>query len=113
MYRFRTIPLAVALLGAGALTLGGCATEDYVNKHVATVDQKVTDTQGRVDAHETHLGQLDKTTQDALDRATAAGKLAEGKFLYSMVLSDDSVASGDSLELSTGNFTESSDRTME
>jgi outer membrane protein OmpA-like peptidoglycan-associated protein len=26
-----------------------------------------------------------------MDRATAAGKLAEGKFLYSMVLSDDSV----------------------
>ncbi len=91
MYRFRTIPLAVALLGAGALTLGGCATEDYVNKHVATVDQRVTDTQGRVDSQEAHLGQLDKTTQDALDRATAAGKLAEGKFLYSMVLSDDSV----------------------
>src|SRR6202000_1255318 len=37
------------------------------------------------------LSQLDQTTQDALQRATAAGKLAEGKFLYSMVLSDDSV----------------------
>jgi outer membrane protein OmpA-like peptidoglycan-associated protein len=31
------------------------------------------------------------STKDALDRATAAGKLAEGKFLYAMVLSDDSV----------------------
>jgi outer membrane protein OmpA-like peptidoglycan-associated protein len=44
-----------------------------------------------VDRHESHLTQLDQTTKEALDRATAAGKLAEGKFLYSMVLSDDSV----------------------
>jgi outer membrane protein OmpA-like peptidoglycan-associated protein len=34
---------------------------------------------------------LDQTTRDALARAEAANKLAEGKFLYSMVLSDDSV----------------------
>ena len=37
------------------------------------------------------MGKLDQTAQDALARATAAGKLAEGKFLYSMVLSDDSI----------------------
>src|SRR6202030_4328527 len=47
--------------------------------------------QTTLDQHQTHLSQLDQTTQDALTRATAAGKLAEGKFLYSMVLSDDSV----------------------
>jgi peptidoglycan-associated lipoprotein len=44
-----------------------------------------------VDQHQTHLSQLDVTAKDALDRATAAGKLAEGKFLYSLVLSDDSI----------------------
>ena len=71
--------------------LGGCATKDYVNEHVAAVDAKVQATQGQVDRHEAHLTQLDQTTKDALDRATAAGKLAEGKFLYEMVLSDDSV----------------------
>jgi peptidoglycan-associated lipoprotein len=74
-----------------ALSLGGCATKDYVNQQVAAVDAKTQATQGQVNQHETHLGQLDQTTKDALDRATAAGKLAEGKFLYSMVLSDDSV----------------------
>ena len=47
--------------------------------------------QASLNQQQTHLGQLDQTTKDALDRATAAGKLAEGKFLYSMVLSDDSV----------------------
>jgi peptidoglycan-associated lipoprotein len=76
--------LAVAVLAAGALSLGGCATKGFVREQVGVVDTKV---QG----HETHLAQLDKNTQEALDRATAAGKLAEGKFLYSMVLSDDSV----------------------
>ena len=78
-------------VAALAVGLGGCATKDYVNEHVATVDARVTATQGQVDQHEAHLTQLDQTTKDALDRATAAGKLAEGKFLYSMVLSDDSV----------------------
>ncbi len=55
------------------------------------MDAKAQATQGRVDQQQAHLTQLDQTTQDALNRATAAGKLAEGKFLYSMVLSDDSV----------------------
>ena len=48
-------------------------------------------TQSMLDQHQTHLSQLDQSTKDALDRATAAGKLAQGKFLYEMVLSDDSV----------------------
>ena len=72
-------------------SLGGCATKEYVNDHVATVDAKVQATQSQVDQQQAHLSQLDQSPQDALTRATAAGKLAEGKFLYSMVLSDDSV----------------------
>jgi peptidoglycan-associated lipoprotein len=82
---------AAFTVAALAVGLGGCATKDYVNEHVAAVDTKVQATQAQVDRHEAHLTQLDQTTKDALDRATAAGKLAEGKFLYSMVLSDDSV----------------------
>ena len=81
----------VTAIIAGALSLGGCATKDYVNAQVATVDAKAQATQAQVTQDQTHLSQLDQTTQDALNRATAAGKLAEGKFLYSMVLSDDSV----------------------
>ncbi len=34
---------------------------------------------------------MEGTAKDALQRATAAGKLAEGKFLYQEVLSDDSM----------------------
>jgi len=73
------------------LSLGGCATKDYVNEHVAVVDTKAQATQSQVDRHEAHLISLDQTSRDALNRADAASKLAQGKFLYSMVLSDDSV----------------------
>jgi outer membrane protein OmpA-like peptidoglycan-associated protein len=89
--KVRPAIFAAAALTITGLSLGGCATEDYVDKHVATVDAKAQATQSQVDQHQAHLAQLDQTIQDALNRATAAGKLAEGKFLYSMVLSDDSV----------------------
>jgi outer membrane protein OmpA-like peptidoglycan-associated protein len=79
----------VVLLGAVALS--ACATKDYVNKQVATVDTHVADVNARVSEHDTRISNLDKTAQDALDRANAAGKLAEGKFLYQEVLSDDSM----------------------
>src|SRR6185312_16205324 len=78
-------------VAAAALSLGGCATKDFVREQVAAEDTKVQATQGQVTQHEAHLGQLDSATKEALARAEAAGKLAEGKFLYSMVLSDDSV----------------------
>ena len=103
MQTIRPSALIATTLAAAALALGGCATEDYVNQHVAAEDAKsqaatqaatqalAQSTQAQLNAHQAHLGALDKTSQEALDRAKAAGKLAEGKFLYSMVLSDDSV----------------------
>ena len=95
MQRIGHAIFAATAITAGALSLGGCATKDYVNDQVTAEDTKVQASQGKMqstlDQHETRLSQLDQTTKDALDRANAAGKLAEGKFLYSMVLSDDSV----------------------
>src|SRR3954463_6863862 len=100
MYTLKPVIIATAI-AASALSLGGCATKDFVREQVAAEDTKVQATQTRVDQHDTRLGQLDQATKDALDRATAAGKLAEGKFLYSMVLSDDSVKfKNDSAKLS-------------
>jgi peptidoglycan-associated lipoprotein len=85
----------------GALGMSGCATKEYVRDQVAGVDQKVATDQSRLDAHDARLSGLDRTAREALERAQAAGKLAEGKFLYSMVLSDDSVKFPvDSAELS-------------
>jgi peptidoglycan-associated lipoprotein len=60
-----------------ALLLSGCATKEYVDSRVASLNN-------RIDG-------VDRTAQDALSRATAAQKLAEGKFVYSVVLSDESV----------------------
>ncbi len=95
MQKLKTLAVVVA---AGAFALGGCATKGFVRQQVGAVDSKVQATQSQVDTqqgmlkdHDAHLGALDKNTREALERAEAAGKLAEGKFLYAMVLSDDSV----------------------
>lgn len=88
MQRIRPTILAATALTVSVLALGGCATKQYVNEQVGAADSKV---QATLNQHEAQISQLDKTAQDALKRATDAGKLAEGKFLYSMVLSDDSI----------------------
>ncbi len=84
-----------AVITMGAIGLSGCATKDYVNEQVSSVDAKVqsnhTQVQASLEQQQAKLTQVDQTSREALERATAAGKLAEGKFLYSMVLSDDSV----------------------
>jgi peptidoglycan-associated lipoprotein len=79
-----TRTLVLSAVALGALSLGGCATKKYVNQEVGRVETQVA-------AHDTKLGELDRTSREALERATAAGKLAEGKFVYAMVLSDDTV----------------------
>ena len=49
------------------------------------------------------MGQVSDTAMEALERAIAAGKLAEGKFIYETALSDDRVKFGfDTAELSEG-----------
>jgi outer membrane protein OmpA-like peptidoglycan-associated protein len=86
------------LLGISGLT--ACATKTYVGEEVAKssattekrineVESQVEATQTRVKQHDTKLAELDNATRQALERAQQAGKLAEGKFVYSLVLSDD------------------------
>jgi outer membrane protein OmpA-like peptidoglycan-associated protein len=100
--------LAVAATSALALVASGCATKKYVEGEVAGVSQRVDgvesqveDTQTRLREHDTQISstktavvEASRTAQDALARAQAAGKLAEGKFLYETVLSDDAVKFG-------------------
>jgi len=83
-----------ALMAAFAVT--GCATHKYVDAHVGAVDQKLADAQSQADAlkvriadHDQRMAGLDRTSREALQRAEAAGKLAEGKFLYTVTLQDD------------------------
>lgn len=110
-------------IAAAALVLGGCATKDYVHEHVAAelkpVNERIEKLQSsnsarmdglerriasndavdreqgeRIAQHETAIAALSRTAQEALDRATAAGKLAEGKFMQEVVLTDDQLRFG-------------------
>lgn len=87
-------------LAAMLAILPGCATKQYVSaevekssvkseKRITDVESQVEQTQTRVNDHEQRITALDKSTRDAIARATEAGKLAQGKFNYSVVLSDD------------------------
>jgi peptidoglycan-associated lipoprotein len=82
----------------GIVAAGGCATRDYVQEHVASINEKIAKTQARADDqkrrlsdHDARLADLDRTSREALDRAKDAGELAMGKFVYEMVLRDGSV----------------------
>ena len=79
----RPLLLTGVVLSLGLLA-SGCATRNFVRDEVAVVDQ-------RVNATDTRVAAVEGTANDALQRATAAQQLAEGKFMYEVVLSDDSV----------------------
>jgi len=69
------------LVAVAGIALSGCATRGYVDDSVAGLDAK----------HSARITELDDRSRDALERAKAAGLLAEGKFMYSIVLTDDAV----------------------
>lgn len=69
--------LLTSLALVAAVGMSGCASHKFVREQVAVADAHTTKVEG--------------TAREALDRANAAHKLAEGKFLYEVVLSDDSM----------------------
>ena len=94
------------LLLVAAVVLSGCATKKYVRTEAGAVEERVgkqvDEVKGEVGAartrldeqatkHDRDVAELSKTAREALDRAIAAGKLAEGKFLYETVLTDEMV----------------------
>jgi outer membrane protein OmpA-like peptidoglycan-associated protein len=85
-----------------ALVVSGCASKKYVSTEVGDVETRITErvdgvesqveaNQTRLDQQEKQIGEVSQTAQEALDRALAAGKLAEGKFLYETLLTDENV----------------------
>jgi peptidoglycan-associated lipoprotein len=103
------VKLCVVALSLAALVgTTGCATKKYVRQETGAVNTRVDDVQGqveqaqtRLDTHDRQITDVSKTAQDALRRAQEAGKLAEGKFLYETVLTDDKVKFGfDTADLS-------------
>ena len=97
-HRRKWLFLCVAL----ALVVSGCASKKYVSTEVGDVETRITTrvdgvesqveaNQTRLDKQEKDIGEVSQTAQEALDRALAAGKLAEGKFLYETLLTDENV----------------------
>jgi len=92
-----------------AVLLPGCATKKYTRAQTATAEERlgerldgvdttieenqdlIMDQGRRLDEQESMLSETSKTAQEALDRAIAAGKLAQGRLVYERVLSDDQV----------------------
>lgn len=82
----------VLLLPALLVLLPGCATRDYVNQRVNAESQRLdADFKTRLGATDAELGRASQLAKEALERASAARQLAQGKLLYEAVLTDDSV----------------------
>jgi len=108
--------LSLALLSM--LVLSGCATKDYVHEYVQSQLKPVSSDLARLDGraneanaalsatekrldgalkqqadrlarNEAAIAELSGTAREAMARAEAAGKLAEGKLVYEVVMSND------------------------
>jgi outer membrane protein OmpA-like peptidoglycan-associated protein len=66
------VTVAVALVSS-------CATKGYVNEQVTALEMR----------QNAGIEEVGSTANQALQRATDAGVLAQGKFLYTVVLTDD------------------------
>jgi outer membrane protein OmpA-like peptidoglycan-associated protein len=113
--RHRT-PILLTCAACASLSLFGCATKKFVRAEVsgevATSEQRsgerMTDIESQVESNQTgivtanqridaqgeEIQATSRTAQQALERALAAGKLAEGTLVSETVLSDDRVKFG-------------------
>lgn len=73
----------------GAAESGIKANKQQVDGAIAEVQVTLKVHADRMTKNEADIAQLSKTAQEALERANAAGKLAEGKLTYEVVMSDD------------------------
>jgi outer membrane protein OmpA-like peptidoglycan-associated protein len=108
----KSLTPAIVLLCVAALTLTGCASKKYVNEQIASSDEMtatkigevqtsvegnqkaISDLQAKDKQLEDQIAKLSDTAKDALARANEAGKLAEGRFVDEIVLTDDNVTFG-------------------
>jgi hypothetical protein len=71
--RSRNALLVTALL-AGGFSLSGCATEQYVDEHIA---EATAATNARIDGVDRHVGAVERMAQDGIQRADAANSAAQ------------------------------------
>jgi peptidoglycan-associated lipoprotein len=104
-----TILIGITTLAVAAT---GCATRGFVRQEIGDVYQRadsletqtetqieqvqkrLNETDARVAAHGDDLDAVSGTAMKALERAVAAGKLAEGKLLYETTLTDSDYTFG-------------------
>jgi peptidoglycan-associated lipoprotein len=96
-----------ATLIVGGLSLSACATEDYVDQHVAAVSQRVDQVSGQVTQVNSRVDGVERTAQTALQTANSAGALAATKADAKFVYSD--VGSGASVQFDTNKWALSSE----
>ena len=113
MQRTAVTTTRVLVVGLTAMSLAiGCASRGFVRQQdeatrialgdqvaelasaVEQVQSDVTALEGAVEQHDKEIEGLSLTSREALERAIAAGKLAEGKFVYERVLTDEGVQFG-------------------
>jgi peptidoglycan-associated lipoprotein len=92
--------LIVVVIGFFVVSLG-CATKKQVRKEVDRIDTEmesiessVEQNQVRLKEHDSQIADLSRETKEALERAQAAEKLAQGKLLYEITLTDEDVRFG-------------------
>lgn len=76
------------LMVAVIVTVSGCATQNYVDESVARLEARL---ETRLDEQNARINELTETSSQALERATEAGVLAQGKFLYTVVFTNDEI----------------------
>ena len=108
----KSLTVSLVVLAAAGFGLSGCATKEYVQEQVQAsqkmTEAKIGEVQTSVESNQAEIGKLHQkdselagqisklsdTARDALTRAEEAGKLAKGKFLYEVTLTDDQVHFG-------------------
>ncbi|MBO9558365.1 MAG: OmpA family protein [Caulobacter sp.] len=83
--------VAAAAVIAGGLALSGCATEQYVDEHVAAVNTRVDAVDSKVTALSGRVDQVAGAAQAAQTRADDAYALAKGKMSRTVVSETDFV----------------------
>lgn len=90
------------LLVIASLVISGCASRAYVGSEVgssraklgeqmATLGSQVEVNQKRIAEHGVRITDASATAKEALERALAAGRLAEGRIVYERILTDDTL----------------------
>jgi len=92
--------LIVVVMAFLAFSLA-CATKKQVRTEVAridtemeTIESSVEQNQVRIKEHDSKIVELSRETREALERAQSAEKLAQGKLLYEITLTDEDVRFG-------------------